>query len=506
MSAVERDAGGDGNSFARVSTGIEGLDDILHGGLPEHGVYLLRGGAGVGKTTLALQFLLDGVARGERCLFVNLYQPTRMLERMAWSHGWSLDGISVQAISPHEALEQMRSKQDVFVPDEVELVDIAARVRALVEEVQPQRFVFDSLSFMEILATVPGRFEQELFTLVELFDRLDVTALFTSYERGSNTEMVADGIIDLAHVVSPHGVQYSRLTVSKVRGSDFLGGEQDYQIVKGGLIVYPRMTPNEEPRPAPDVDFTDDLATGSKELDEIVGGGLSAGTSCLLVGPSGVGKTTLATHYAYAALQRGTKVLFYLFEELERTFLARSAALGMDLRPHIENDLLRVIQVERPSILPGEFATVLRSGIGWGAQLVIVDSLSGYYQAMQSEPLLLTQLRDVVRFMNHRGVISILTLAHAMMPESGSVFPVDISETVDVKIVMQFFEGPDGLHKALTVVKRRDGRHDTRIHELKITSEGVDVVELHGAVGLVARHIVSGRRAASTDDDVAPTG
>jgi circadian clock protein KaiC len=457
----------------RVSTGVPGLDDLLHGGLPANGVYLVRGGAGTGKTTLGVQFLLDGVAKGEVCLFVSLSQSTRILTRMAASHGWSLEGIRVHAITPREVLEQLRQKQDVFVSDEVELVDIADRVRALVEEIRPDRLVFDSLSFVEMLATVPGRFEQELAALVDLFGHLDVTALLTINDGESNAEMVTDGVLELEHMATKYGTRNSRITVTKIRGSDFVGGEQDYQIERGGLKVYPRLTLTRERRQVSEGERPDDLSSGSAELDDMVGGGLGAGTSCLVRGPSGSGKTTVAAQYAYTAAARGTRVLFYLFEELASTFLDRSAALGMDLRPFVDADVVRIIQIERPAILPGEFAVALREGLDWGARVVVVDSLSGYYQAMPSPELLMTQIRDVVRYMNRWGVISILTVAHPMSSDAGSVFPLDVSETVDVKIVLRFYEVDGELRKGLAVVKRRDGSHRAEIRTMTIGAGGV---------------------------------
>jgi circadian clock protein KaiC len=467
--------------FARVPTGVPGLDEILLGGLPEHGVYLVKGGTGTGKTTLGLQFLLEGVERGVTCLFVSLSQSTRMLERIAASHGWSLDGVHVHAITPNEVIRQQRARQDVLVTDELELVDIAERIRGVVESVRPQRMVFDSLSFIEILATAPGRFEQELASLVELLGGLEVTSLFVLNEGGTGTtDMITDGAIELVHLEEDFAGNRYRLRVEKVRGSAFRGGYHDFEIVRGGLHVYPRLTLANRGRYAEDQGGRERATypSGIASLDELVGGGLTAGTSCLVRGPSGVGKSSLATRYAYAAAESGHRAAYFLFEEVRDTFLRRAAALQMDLGPHVADGTLRVVQLGGTSVLPGELAAEIRTSVEGGAEIVVIDSLSGYYQSLPDERLLLSEIRDVIRYLSERGLLTIVTLAERADQFGIEDIPLDrldISESVDVSVHLQYVESGAQLTKCISVVKRRDGDHEKGMRELIIGTHGLSV-------------------------------
>lgn len=469
------------HSFKRVPTGIAGLDEILLGGFPENGVYLIKGGTGTGKTTLGLQFLREGARRGETCLFVSLSQSTRMIERIAASHGWDLDDIKVHAITPNEILRQQRGKQDVFVTDEIELVDVADRIRGVVEKVQPSRLVFDTLSFIEMLATAPGRFEQELAALVELLGSLEVTSLFVLNDGGTGTtDMITDGAIELEHLEEDFaGLRY-RLRVQKIRGSAFRGGHHDFEIVRGGLVVYPRLTLAhrgrfaEEHEDRPRLQYASEIAA----LDEMLGGGLTAGTSCLLRGPSGVGKSSLATRYAYAAAERGQRTAYFLFEEVRDTFMRRADALGMPLARHVESGRVRVVQMGGTSVLPGELATQIRSAVEWGANLMVIDSLSGYYQSLPDERLLLAEIRDVIRFLSERGVLTIVTVAERADPVGAEAVPLEalnISESVDVTMNLQYLEAGDVLIKGLSVIKRRDGDHEKGMREFVIDGDGLHV-------------------------------
>ncbi len=463
-----------GEPYERLATGVAGLDEVLLGGLPEYGMYLLTGGTGTGKTTLGLHFLLEGVAVGDTCLFISLSQSPEMLERIAQSHGWTLDGIHVHAISAHDVFSQKSGRQDVFVTDEVELVDIAERVRGTIAQVRPDRLVFDSLTFIEILATAPGRFEHELASLVEVLGELRVTSLFiVNRERAATVEMMADGAIELEHLEEHFaGLRY-RLKVQKLRGSDFHGGHHDFQIVRGGLIVYPRLTlPNHVTRRQgrSEHDLTT-FSSGQPALDALTGGGLRAGTSCLIRGPSGAGKTSLANRYVHAAAQRGQRSLYFLFEEIRETFLGRSEALAMDLRPYIEADLVRVPEVGGSTVLPGELATQIRDGVAWGADIVVLDSLSGYRQSLPDDELLLAVMRNMIRYLSERGILTLVALTHSPDPleaqgMGGDV--LDIRESVDVMINLQYVVRDERLAKAIAVVKRRDGAHETCMRELDI--------------------------------------
>jgi circadian clock protein KaiC len=409
---------------------------------------------------------------------VSLSQSTRMLERIAASHGWTLDGIHLHAITPREVLHRHGIRQDVFRSDEVELIDIADRLRDVIARVRPERLVFDALSFIEVLATTPGRFEYELAALVELLGSLQVTALFLHTGDAGTTEMITDGTIALEHLAEDFGGLRYRVRVTKVRGSDFRGGNHDFEIVRGGLKVYPRLTLSTPGRYA-DEQGTRSRATypsGIPALDRMAGGGLVAGTSCLLVGASGVGKSSLAVRYVHTAAEAGQRAVYVLFEEVRDTFLRRSAALGMDLAPHIEAERVRVLQVGGTSVLPGQLANHVREAVEGQAAIVVIDSLSGYHQALPDEHLLLSQMRDMIRYLSERGVVSIVTLAQDIgRREIGTAGGLDISESVDVAIHLRFVESAGESRTGLSIVKRRDGAHERVTRELRIDGHGLHV-------------------------------
>ncbi|MBW6456805.1 MAG: AAA family ATPase, partial [Trueperaceae bacterium] len=372
-------------------------------------------------------------------------------------------------------------RQDVLVTDEIELVDIAERIRGVVESVRPQRMVFDSLSFIEILATAPGRFEQELASLVELLGGLEVTSLFVLNEGGTGTtDMITDGAIELDHLEEDFAGMRYRLRVEKVRGSAFRGGYHDFEIVRGGLHVYPRLTLANRGRYAEDQGDRERTTypSGIVSLDQMAGGGLSAGTSCLIRGPSGVGKSSLATRYVYASAERGHRAAYFLFEEVRDTFLRRSAALRMDLAPHVEDGTVRVVQLGGTSVLPGELAAEIRASVEGGAEIVVIDSLSGYYQSLPDERLLLSEIRDVIRYLSERGLLTIVTLAQRpdqLGNDDLQLDRLDISESVDVTVDLQYVEAGAELAKCMSVIKRRDGEHEKGMRELIIGAQGLSL-------------------------------
>jgi circadian clock protein KaiC len=288
--------------------------------------------------------------------------------------------------------------------------------------------------------------------------------------------MIVDGTVELSHLAREFAGMRYRLTVQKVRASDFQGGDHDFEIVRGGLVVYPRLAlaelpstrrPRKEPGPT--------FGSGVERLDRMLGGGMLPGSSCLVVGPSGSGKTSLATRFAFEAAEHGATVVFFLFEELRETMLQRSATLGMDLRPHIEAGRVEVRELGGTSTLPGELASMVRDRVNDGVDMVVVDSLSGYYQSLPDEHLLLAQIRDIVRYLSENGVVSILTLAQGSFPQVEHVIPLDVSESVDVMLSLQFIEAIGQLRKSVVVVKRRDGLHERGMRELLISERGIEI-------------------------------
>ena len=439
------------------------------------GVYLVEGGSGTGKTTLGMQFLLDGVAKGETVLFVSLAQPLGTIERIVTSHGWSMDQIVVRGFTPKELMKGHRDRQDVFLPEEVELLDFTERVESLIGDLQPDRIVFDSLTMLQILATAPGRYRQELVALVEFLRDLSSTSILTLATDGqfeaSDAEAASDGIIRLEEAGREYGGQRFRVKVAKLRASDFTGGWQDFDIEQGGLLVYPRLVQTERRETVAGREFE----SGVPELDHLVGGGLAAGTSCLIIGPSGTGKTSLATKYIHAAAERGQPSVIFLFEEVRDTFLNRAAALGMDLRPHVESGLVVAKQIDGFDVSPGMFSMMVRNVLDEGAAIIVIDSLTGYLQSMPGEGSLLSHVRDLIRYMSHAEALSILTVSQSGMVGEDVESPVDVSESADAALLLRYFETRGSLRKALSVIKKRYGHHHTDIREMTLSPRGLEV-------------------------------
>lgn len=475
------------DASTRISSGIEGLDAVLHGGFPEGGMYLVEGGPGTGKTTLGLHFLLRGAEQGRRCLFVSLAQSADTLEEIARSHEWSLAPIEVRAITPAAVLGEPQDAQDVFVPDALEMLDLVERLKDLTEGEHAQLVVFDSLSLIQILASNPQTYRRQLISLTEHLRRNNVTALLTlarSEFDVTDAATVCDGVVRLTSVVSPYRGQQFRINVEKLRGCKFEAGDHDYHIVTGGLRVFPRLMPTLDQEVVPRERFESGIA----ELDDLVGGGLAAGTSALVIGPSGSGKTTIATQYLHAATANGAPAEIFLFEEVRETFLRRARDLGMDLRPAIDDGILGVTQIEGTLVSPGEFSVMVRRAIDGGAKVIVIDSLTGYFRTMPDEDVLLPQVRELIRYMNRHEVMSILTMAQKGLVGQEVQSPLDVSESADAVLLLRYFESQGNVHKAISVIKKRYGRHATDIREMTVaTGEGLRVGgATHGFSGILS--------------------
>lgn len=462
-------------SFARVQTGLPGLDEVLHGGLPEGGVYLLEGGPGTGKTTLGMQFLLNGAGQGETGVFISLAQPEVTLHRVAKSHGWSLDDIHVLGITPKELIRPVDERQDVFLPEDVELVDLTRRVREAIDDVEPDRIVFDSLTFLKILTSSGRRYREELVSLVEFLAGTGATSLLTMSRKGlshsRDVEAMTDGVLRLEQVETDYGSKRFRMMIGKLRASDFRGGYHDFNISTGGLVVFPRIVPIE----SGSIQHLASYESGLDQLDELVGGGLAAGTSCLIIGPSGTGKTSLATKYIEHAAENGSKSVIFLFEEVRETFLMRAAQLDMDLTPHVDSGAIVVRQIEAALVSPGEFSIMVRDEVAKGVDIVVIDSLTGYFQSMQQKDTLLAQIRDLIRYLDRREILSIMTVSQRGLVARRLQSPLDVSESADTVMLLRYFESRGGIRKALSVVKKRYGNHMADIRELMISPDGIRI-------------------------------
>ena len=459
----------------RVSTGSAGLDDILGGGFDANRLYLCEGRPGAGKTTLALQFLLNGVRRGERVLYISLSETERELRLVAKRHGWALEGVSVFELVPPEASLDPNRELTVFHPAEIELSETTQLVFDRVHELNPSRIVFDSLSELRLLAQNSLRYRRQILALKHFFTGRDCTVLMlddmSSKADDLQLHSIAHGVVLLEQNAVDYGAERRRLRVVKMRGMPFRSGFHDFTIKQGGLEIYPRLVAAEHRGPV-----AGGLAmSGKPELDAMVGGGLERGTSALLMGPAGVGKSSLALIYAMAAAERGEHAVIYAFDEGRATILTRAAALGIPLDAAVRNGLIRIQQIDPAELSPGEFAHLVRSAVEHGqARVVVIDSLNGYLSAMPDERFLILQMHELLSYLSQSDVLTILVLAqHGLVGPMQT--PVDLSYLSDAVMMLRYFEFEGMVRRALSVVKKRSGQHERSIREFRLSSRGIAV-------------------------------
>jgi circadian clock protein KaiC len=459
-----------------MSTGVGGLDNILGGGLTPNRVYLVEGSPGAGKTTLALQFLLKGAELGEAGLYITLSETRSELLAVADAHGWDVEAISIVELLSDEGLDP-EYEQSVLHPAEVELGETVKNVMHQVEAVKPVRIVLDSLSELRLLSQNPLRYRRQILALKRYFATRDCTVFLlddnTSDPGDLQLHSIAHGVVSLDQLVHDYGGARRRLRVAKMRGLKFREGFHDFTLETGGIAVYPRLIAAEH-----HADFSSTpLSTGSDGLDALLGGGLIPGTNTLLIGPSGVGKTTTVVCCLMAALKRGERCMYYLFDETLRTLLLRSKALGMDLTPYLENNQLTLRQIDPAEMSPGQFTSDVREAVEEdGVRYVAIDSLNAYLQAMPGERYLLLQMHELLGYLNQRGVVTMLVLGqHGIVGEVQT--DIDISYLSDSMILFRYFEHQGEVLTALATVKSRGSAHERTIRQFRLAQGGIEVSE-----------------------------
>jgi circadian clock protein KaiC len=458
----------------RVSTGNKGLDDILAGGLDPYRMYLYEGNPGTGKTTIAMQFLLEGAARGERVLYIALSETRREIALVAERHGWSLDGVDVFELVPPEATLDPERELTVLHPAEVELNETTKLILDEVEKVNPSRLVLDSLSELRMLAQTPLRYRRQVLALKHFFASRHCTVILlddlSSHENDLQLHSISHGVIALQQLAIDYGAQRRRLRVVKMRGVDFRGGFHDFTIKQGGLEIYPRLVAAEHHRPFDAVQ----VSSGNAGLDKLVGGGLERGTNALLIGGAGVGKSSVALSYAIAAAQRGEHAIVFAFDEGQGTLETRAASLGFPIREMMAKGLLHIQQVDPAELSPGEFASIVRRSVDDGARIVVIDSLNGYLNAMPDGRFLILQMHELLTYLGQQGVNTILVLAqHGLVGPMDT--PLDISYLSDCVIMLRYFEHAGMVRRAISVVKKRSGAHEQTIREFELGVRGIQV-------------------------------
>ena len=444
---------------AIASSGVDGLDDVLGGGFTPHRLYLVEGIPGSGKTTLALQFLMAGARLGEPVLYVTLSESEEEIRAVAVSHGWSLEGVTIREATPTERSLHSDEQYTMFHPSEVELSETTKTILSDVERIKPRRIVFDSLSELRLMSGSPLRYRRQILALKQFFIGRKCTVLLlddlTATDRDLQVQSIAHGVVLLEQFNPDYGTDRRRLRIVKFRGRRFRGGFHDYSILRGGIHVYPRLVAAEHRRAAAHEKMQSDLPA----LDALLGGGLERGTSTLIVGAAGTGKSTIAAQFAAAAAKRGQRTAMFIFDESTDTLLTRAAGLGIDLEKHVASRAVTIQPVDPAELSPGEFTHRIRLAVEHhDASIVVIDSLNGYLNAMPGERFLAVQLHELLMYLGHHGVATILIGAHQGLVGSQMNTPVDASYLADAVILMRYFEARGEVRQAISVVKKRGRR------------------------------------------------
>jgi circadian clock protein KaiC len=459
------------------TTGVAGLDDILGGGVPSNRLYVVEGEPGAGKTTLALQFLLEGVRLGQRGLYVTLSETLDELRDVAASHRWSLDGIELLELNSLSERLQQEANYTVYHPADVELGEMISRIRADIERLSPERLALDSVSELKILSQTSVRYRREILGLKQFFAGRKCTVLVlddcTNHEgEPQQLQSIAHGVLRLEREGREYGNTRRQLHIVKMRGVRFQDGRHDFVIHTGGIEVYPRLSASGTPV-IREIECT---TSGLPELDALLGNGLDRGSSTLLLGPAGCGKTTLGSQYLLAALERGETVACYLFEETRETFLRRSMGFGMDFESHLASGRFELVQVDIAELSPGEFAARVRRMVEQrNARFIVIDSLNGYLNGMPSERFLLIHMHELLTYLGQKGIVTILTIAQHGMLGALMQTPVDVSFLADTVILLRFFEAGGEVRQAISVVKKRRGSHERTLREMQMGPTGIRI-------------------------------
>lgn len=457
-----------------ISTGVPGLDHVLGGGLTRERLYLLEGDPGAGKTTLALQFLIEGARQGEKVLYITLAENEVELRAVASAHGFSMDGVIVHEVIQDENLLDPNEQYTALHPSEVELGETNNLILEKIEELRPTRVVLDSLSELQLLSGSALRYRRHVLGLKQYFSKRSCTALLlddkSSVRRDLQVRSIAHGVISLQHFDSDYGAERRVIRVLKYRGIAFRRGPHDYSIVTGGVVVYPNVVAAESRRLSP----RKQIKSGLPGFDALLGGGIEEGSSTLISGPPGTGKSSLACQFVKAVTLRGEKAAMFLFEESFNTMLNRSKGIGLNLQEPYEAGLLSVQQIDPAEMSPGEFTHAVCGAADAGSKVVVIDSLNGYLNAMPDARFLSTHLHEVLTYLGQRGIVTFL-----IGVQQGLVGPMtsgtDISYMADNVLVLRYFESRGSVEKAISVFKKRGSAHETTLRKFEITSDGISV-------------------------------
>lgn len=505
---------GSGPVTGRVSTGVTGLDEILHGGVPEGRIYLVHGEAGTGKTTTGLQFLQAASREGKRTLCITLLQTLSEINDVAASHGWSLDGVEVMEL-PRDVREAATMGQTVFTTADVELGEVADALERAIAEYEPDCLFIDSLSELGVLVDTGYQLRRQLIRLKDRLDKLSCTTLLSAGPSGGadirSLETLVHGVVGLEMIAPEFGKPQRRIIVSKMRGMDFIGGYHDARIVYGGLVVFPRILAPEHAQAS----AGHTMPSGNARIDSLLGGGLETGSTCAVLGTSGAGKSTFSAMYAHAAAREGIRSALLCFDERPETLMTRASGLGMEIDHFVRDGVIGLRQMSVGEASAGELNHTIRQAVEEdGVRLVILDSVSGYLQAMPGEQGLITQLHELLSYLSAAGVLTIMIVTtHGLFGETEP--GVDVSYIADAVVVLRHFEARGEVRRCIAVLKKRYGSHERTIREVRFGPGGVVVGEplsdftgvlsglprFEGQPGHLLGDVAAGRADAGTADD-----
>lgn len=461
----------------QASTGVSGLDDIMAGGFERDRLYLLEGSPGTGKTTTALSFLLAGVQRGERVLYISLSETEEELRASSLSHGWDLKGLDIFELVPPESLLDENQQQSLLYSSDLELGETTKMIFETVEKHKPHRVVIDSLSEIRLLAQSSLRYRRQVLALKHYFAKHGATVLLlddmTTDTQDKTVHSVAHGVVRLEELAPEYGAERRRVRVVKYRGRRFRGGYHDFTIKTGGLEVYPRLVAAEH---RTRFDRTP-ISSGNAGLDALLGGGIERGSSVLILGPAGTGKSLYAISFAVAAIRRGEKAALFIFDEELGLLYDRMKQLGIDLEAMVAEGNLSVSQVDAAELSPGEFAAKVRSCVDeHQIKTIVIDSLNGYQAAMPEENFLILHIHELLQYLNRQGATTFLTVAqHGLVGDMKA--PVDVTYLADTVILLRYFEAAGRVHRAVSIIKKRAGTHEKTIRDFEILQKGLAIGE-----------------------------
>jgi circadian clock protein KaiC len=462
----------------KAKTGVQGLDDILSGGFTRHHVFLLEGSPGTGKTTIALQFLMEGAELGERCLYISLSETEEELRDSALSHGIEIDArVEIFELVPPESLLDADQQQSLLYSSDLELGETTKLIFQAFERVKPARVVIDSLSEIRLLAQGSLRYRRQILALKHFFSRSDATVLLlddmTADHMDKTVHSVVHGVLHLEQLAPDYGAERRRLRVIKYRGQSFRGGYHDFVIRTGGVVAFPRLRAIEHR-----VSFErTTLSSGVREFDDLLGGGVERGSSTLLIGPAGTGKSLFALQFVDAAVKRGEKAVVFIFDEELGLLFSRIKPMGIDLEKMRDDGLIHIEQLDAAELSPGEFAQRVRDRVAsFDAKTVVIDSVNGYQASMPEEKALILHIHELLQYLNRQGTNTFLTVAqHGLVGDMKS--PVDVTYLADTVILLRYFEALGKVRRAVSVIKKRTGKHEDTIREYRINEAGLTLGE-----------------------------